>query len=589
MKIKLKNLIILSLKEIMKKDYQEELIKKIEISETKNKAHGDYSTNVALILSNQLKKSPKKIAELMINSFGSESWLDKSEIAGPGFINFFLSVDSHLEVIPLIHEEKESFGKIKSSENSPKILVEYVSSNPTGPLHVGHGRGAAYGSSISSLLRASGYQVEEEYYVNDFGRQMDILTTSVAIRYLQIDKPSIILPENCYQGDYIIDIAKNFQLKLSTTESSFEASDTVLEKIRESTDDKKLDELIYSLKELVNSTSNMDFLEIKEFSLNSILDGIKKDLNDFGVNHNTWFFESSLYGTDQNYDVDLVIDKLEKNGHTYKKNNAVWFKSSKFGDDKDRVIVKDNQEKTYFASDIAYHLNKYDRGFDEIINIWGSDHHGYLPRVKASMQALEKDTQKLQVIFIQFANLIRNGKKTSMSTRGGQFVSLDDLVNEVSSDAARFFYIMRRSDQHLDFDLDLAKKQSKDNPLYYIQYAHARICSLIKESSNKFNAKKSLEGKKYLKLLTSPLEIELSKQLNLFPSLILNAAHKREPHLLCYYLKDLSSNFHSYYNNQRIIIENKELQSARILLVMAIKQVIANGLNIIGVSAPESM
>jgi len=296
-----------------------------------------------------------------------------------------------------------------------------------------------------------------------------------------------------------------------------------------------------------------------------------------------------LYQPIKNNAIDLSIEVLNEKGLTYKKEGATWFKSSQFGDDKDRVIIRENKEKTYFASDIAYHLDKYQRNFDQIINIWGSDHHGYLPRVKAAIESIGKDKNKLHVVFVQFANLIRDKKKVSMSTREGEFVSLKELVEEVSKDAARFFYIMRKSDQHLDFDLDLAKEQTKDNPLFYIQYAHARICSILKQGSKEFNIERSLKNKKYLELLELPIEIELSKQLKIYPETVFSASEKFEPHLICYFLKDLAANFHSYYNNERILIENKELQSAKLLLISAIKQVISNGLKIIGVSAPDSM
>lgn len=592
MKKELSDFVALSLKEIQEINNIEDLVSKIEVSETKNKAHGDYSTNIALILSKELKKPPLEIAQLIINASSAVSWLKKSEVAGPGFINFFISPDSHLEIISKILNKKEKFGNIQSTKNSPKVLIEYVSSNPTGPLHVGHGRGAAFGSSIAKLLKSTGFIVEEEYYVNDYGRQMDILTSSVFIRYLESYDPKVNLPNNCYQGAYIKDISQGLDKPLVSpfkSEPDVYASNKIYKSINNCKNDKGLDNLILLMKSLKSDKDLYpNFHDIKKASLDYILNSIKVDLHSFGVKHNNWFFESNLYKPNNN-SVDLVIKELKEKGMTYDDKGATWFKSTNFGDDKDRVIVRENKEKTYFASDIAYHLNKYNRGFDRIINIWGSDHHGYLPRVTSAMAALNKDQDKLQIIFVQFANLVRNNKKVSMSTRGGDFVSLKELIEEVSADAARFFYIMRKSDQHLDFDLDLAKEQSKDNPLFYIQYAHARICSILKDSSSEFNLTKSLKEHNYLTLLKSPLEIELSKLLNLYPEIIRNASNKFEPHLICYFLKDLASKFHSYYNSERILIENKELQSARLLLIAAIKQVISNGLDIIGVSAPESM
>ena len=594
MKKEIIDLIALSLKGIDEITSPENLIPRIEISETKNKIHGDFSSNIALILSKELKKPPHEIAKLIINSISNTPDLEKVEVAGPGFINFFLSDDSHLEVIAQVHKNKEKYGLIRSSKDAKRILIEYVSSNPTGPLHVGHGRGAAYGSSISNLLKATGHIVEEEYYVNDYGRQMDILTISVFIKYLQFWKDlKITYPKNCYQGNYIKEIAKLFSVPTSLLPQAYSDDlSNILNKINECTNDKNLDELISIVKQQ-KSLQELEFFpsfnEIRNKSLTSILSTIKEDLKALGVKHTNWFYESSLYQPIKNNAIDLSIEVLNEKGLTYKKEGATWFKSSQFGDDKDRVIIRENKEKTYFASDIAYHFDKYQRNFDQIINIWGSDHHGYLPRVKAVIDSIGKDKNKLHVIFVQFANLIRDKKKVSMSTRGGEFVSLKELVEEVSKDAARFFYIMRKSDQHLDFDLDLAKEQTKDNPLFYIQYAHARICSILKQGSKEFNIERSLKNKKYLELLELPIEIELSKQLKIYPETVFSASEKFEPHLICYFLKDLAANFHSYYNSERILIENKELQSAKLLLISAIKQVISNGLKIIGVSAPDSM
>tara|TARA_B110000014_G_C20126860_1_gene601345 strand:- start:13556 stop:15349 length:1794 start_codon:yes stop_codon:yes gene_type:complete len=597
MKKELFNLIKESIHQIKSVENIENVISKIEISETKNKIHGDFSTNIALILAKELNKSPIELAEILISSFTKIQNLEKTEIAGPGFINFFISDHSHLKIISIVHLEGNKFGRIESTSKSLNILIEYVSSNPTGPLHVGHGRGAAYGSTISNLLRATGQSVEEEYYVNDFGRQMDILTLSVFIRYIERWKElEISYPENCYQGEYIKQIAFKLPKPNNSLHQLYsnEFLEELVKKTKDCSNDKALDELTnftkgWKINYKKKEKQQPEFEEIREYSLHSILSNIQKDLESFGVKHNNWFYESTLYDDKKSDSVDIVVKDLKSKKLIFEKEGAIWFRSSAFGDDKDRVVIRENLEKTYFASDIAYHHNKYNRGFDKIINIWGSDHHGYFPRVSGAIEALGHDKDKLHIIFVQFANLIRNKKKVSMSTRGGNFVSLNELINEVSQDAARFFYIMRKADQHLDFDLDLAKDQSKDNPLYYIQYAHARICSILKESSNEFNSEIALEREDYLGFLNSPAEIELCKQLKVYPEIIRNAAEKYEPHLVCYFLRELASNFHSYYNNERILIKDKELQSSRLLLIGAIKQVMANGLEIIGVSAPESM
>ena len=553
---------------------------KISIQDNKEKEHGDLATNIAMVLAKPLKKNPKEIAEEIKQNFVLDEKIIKIEVAGPGFLNFFLSKDSHGEILEQIQKENKDFGKSGSKQS--KVLIEYVSSNPTGPLHVGHGRGAVFGSVLSSLLEEAGFEVDQEYYVNDFGRQMNILATSVWIRYCQLFSSEIKMMQQGYQGDYLIPIAK--KLKDEKSDSLFKIEESLIQKLNsEDQDDEFTDQLVESLRVILKE----EFQYIREFALSEILHLIKADLEQCGVHHNAWFSESSLYGNDGGTDskVDGSIEELKSRGFIYEEGGAIWFKSSSLGDDKDRVLKRGNGEYTYFASDVAYHLDKYDRGYDRVINVWGSDHHGYLPRVRAAMDACDRDINKLEVIFIQFANLVKAGKKVSMSTRSGDFITLNELMNEVTTEAARFFYINRKADQHLEFDLDLAKEQSKDNPLYYIQYAHARICSVLRKAENEFEDFDSVE----LALLGSEKEIEILKLLRQYPQLIERSAKAGEPHLLCYFLRDLSGVFHSYYNSEKFLIEDKELMTSRLFLLKGVKQVIANGLRVLGIKAPEEM
>ena len=553
---------------------------KISIQDNKEKEHGDLATNIAMVLAKPLKKNPKEIAEEIKQNFVLDEKIIKIEVAGPGFLNFFLSKDSHGEILEQIQKENKDFGKSGSKQS--KVLIEYVSSNPTGPLHVGHGRGAVFGSVLSSLLEEAGFEVDQEYYVNDFGRQMNILATSVWIRYCQLFSSEIKMMQQGYQGDYLLPVAK--KLKDEKSDSLFKIEESLIQKLNsEDQDDEFTDQLVESLRVILKE----EFQYIREFALSEILHLIKADLEQCGVHHNAWFSESSLYGNDGSTDskVDVSIEELKSRGFIYEEGGAIWFKSSSLGDDKDRVLRRGNGEYTYFASDVAYHLDKYDRGYDRVINVWGSDHHGYLPRVRAAMDACDRDINKLEVIFIQFANLVKAGKKVSMSTRSGDFITLNELMNEVTTEAARFFYINRKADQHLEFDLDLAKEQSKDNPLYYIQYAHARICSVLRKAENEFEDFDSVE----LALLGSEKEIEILKLLRQYPQLIERSAKAGEPHLLCYFLRDLSGVFHSYYNSEKFLIEDKELMTSRLFLLKGVKQVIANGLRVLGIKAPEEM
>ena len=513
----------------------------INLQENKEKAHGDLASNIAMVLAKPLGKSPIEIAKQIIDQYENDKEIINIEMAGPGFINFFLSKDSLSEVLREIDEKKHNFGKKVSCDQ--KVLIEYVSSNPTGPLHVGHGRGAAFGSVLSDLLREAGYEVDEEYYVNDFGRQIDILALSLWVRYAQLYDKNIQMFSDGYQGEYLIEIAEN--LKRNKADAFF-IKDKDIHSLFNSDKDKG-ENFVDTLVEKIKVNLGKGYSQIKEFAVQEILKLIKSDLTEFGVNHNSWFSESSLYTEDRNseFRVKKSIEELKAGGFVYEKDNAIWFKSSKFNDDKDRVLKRGSGDFTYFASDVAYHIDKYERGYEKILNIWGSDHHGYLPRVKAALEACNKDRDKLEVVFVQFASLVRSGKKVSMSTRSGEFISIKELMDEVTPDAARFFYINRKADQHLEFDLDLAKEQSKDNPLYYIQYAHARICSVFRKSKIGENSLSEAD----LNLLDSDRETEIIKSLGQYPKLIERAANNYEPHLICYFLRELSASFcYTFYN-----------------------------------------
>ncbi len=574
----------------LEKEHNLDLSKtKIEIKENKEKEFGDFSSNVALVLSKTFSKPPKDIAKMLLKELGEKDFIDRMEIAGPGFINFFLSHTSRTEILKTINKEKNKFGSSTKEKNEKdRVLIEYVSSNPTGPLHVGHGRGAAFGSVLASMLRATGHQVDEEYYVNDQGRQTEILSLSVWLRYLGVFNQVSTFPNNCYQGTYIESLAKDLK---KNKDNKYCVEQKVGEEISKllslELTEEELDSLITKSKKILEK----GFEEIKSFALKSILKNIEEDLKTFGVEHNKWFKESSMFSASKTTAslINESLDSLESKKSLYEKDGAIWFKSTDFGDEKDRVVKRENGATTYFASDIAYHANKFDRGYSKIINVWGADHHGYLPRVRAAMSALGEDTDKFEVVFIQFANLIRGGKKLSMSTRAGEFISLKELIDEVTSEAARFFFINRKGNQHLDFDLDLAKEESKDNPLYYIQYAHARICSVfdkLREDKRLYKESVALES---LDQLNSDLEIEIQQLLSQFPDVVKRSSENYEPHLICYYLRNLAGTFHSYYNNERILVEDENALQAKLFFISAVRQVLFNGLKILNISAPESM
>jgi arginyl-tRNA synthetase len=582
MKDQLQDLLNKCIQELISKGTLNEMPSKIRIDHTKDNSHGDYATNIALMLSKQAKMSPVELAKIIIDQFEQKSFIKKIEIAGPGFINFFMSQETSSSIVNEIIDQAALYG---SSEigHGKKVLLEYVSANPTGPLHVGHGRGAAYGATVSNLLRNAGFIVDNEYYVNDAGRQMDILTVSIYLRYLTICGESLRFPDNGYQGQYIHDIA---QVIYEASGQEFHLkSDLVFENVSKDGSeggDKEIhiDQLIERAKSILGDR----FKAVFKVGIESILGGIKNDLAEFGVIFEKWFSEQSLIDSGLS---EACISKLKDSKNLYEKDGALWFKTTNYGDEKDRVVVRDNGNHTYFASDIAYHLEKLERGYDKIINVWGADHHGYIPRVKASIEALGHDPNKLEILLVQFANLYRGGSKVQMSTRSGSFVTLEDLRAEVGNDAARFFYILRKSEQHMDFDLDLAKSKTNENPVYYIQYAHARICSVFRQADEK-----EIEldvSQTNLTLLTEEIEKDLLRELSRFKSVLESSAIQYEPHQLAYYLRDLSNHFHSYYNACKFIVDDKNLTQARLALISATQQILKNGLSILGVGAPESM
>ena len=582
MKDQLQDLIKKCIQDLISKGILIEMPPNVRLDHTKDNSHGDYATNIALMLSKQAKMNPVDLAKIIVDQLEESSFINKIEIAGPGFINFFISDESSSSVVSEIIDQGALYGSSEIGQGK-KVLLEYVSANPTGPLHVGHGRGAAYGATISNLLRAVGFKVDNEYYVNDAGRQMDILAVSIYLRYLSLCGDNLRFPDNGYQGQYIKDIAQ--VIYDSSGEEFYKKSDLIFTNVsKDGSEGGDKESHIDGLIEYSKSILGDSFRAIFQVGIESILGGIKSDLSEFGVVFEKWFSEQSLIDTGLS---ESCISKLKESEKVYEKDGALWFKTTNYGDEKDRVVVRDNGNHTYFASDIAYHFDKFERGYDKIINVWGADHHGYISRVKASIDALGHSPDKLEILLVQFANLYRGGSKVQMSTRSGSFVTLEDLRKEVGNDAARFFYILRKSEQHMDFDLDLAKSKTNENPVYYIQYAHARICSVFRQANEKEMEVDHSQAN--LSLLTEGIEKNIIKELSRYKSVLESSAMQYEPHQLAYYLRDLSTHFHSYYNACKFIVEDKHLTQARLSLIHATRQILINGLSILGVSAPESM
>lgn len=585
LKDQLKNLVNQALSIFIQKHQLEIDLPEIQIERTKDKSHGDFACNIAMMLAKPAKMNPRQIATEINEALPESSAVSKVEIAGPGFINFFLTAEASQQVVKDILGLANAYGRSHIGQGK-KVQVEFVSANPTGPLHVGHGRGAAYGSVVSSLLMAAGFDVHREYYVNDAGRQMDILGTSVWLRYLQACGEQFTFPSNGYQGDYVRDIAA--ELKQQYDEQFRHSSEAVFKDIpadEPQGGDKEMhiDALTNRAKQLLGEG---DYRVVFDKGLNAILGDIREDLAEFGTEYDEWFSERSLV---ESGEVDKAIEQLKAAGQLYQDKGAWWFRSTDYGDEKDRVVVRDNGQATYFASDIAYHLNKYQRGFEQIVDIWGADHHGYIPRVKAAVTAMQQNVDQLKVLLVQFAVLYRGAEKVGMSTRSGEFVTLRELRDEVGKDAARFFYVMRGADQHMDFDLELAKSQSNDNPVYYVQYAHARVCSVFRQLQERGMQWDQAQGEASLSALTADHEEALMTRLSTYPEVLENAAINHTPHLLAHYLTDLARDFHTYYNAHQFIVDDEALCQARLTLIAAVRQVIANALGVMGVSAPESM
>ncbi len=536
---------------------EKELLKKtdipfIEVELPREGSHGDYASNIAMVFASSQKEAPRKIAERIVeNVHDSGLLLDKIEIAGPGFINFFIKNGVWSTLLEEVDTLGDRYGNSDIGKSS-RVQVEFVSANPTGPLHIGHARGAVIGDTIANILQASGFSVSREYYINDAGNQMNMLGESVYYRYLELTGEDILFPDDCYQGRYITELAGEIYVKFG-------------DKFRSA----KVEAVPFMTK----------------YAADSILEGIKNDLEILGVTFDRYFSEKELYINDG---VAKILQKLRGEGFIYEEDGTLWFKTENCGDEKDRVVVRGNGEPTYFAADIAYHQDKYSRGFDKVINVWGADHHGYIPRMQAGIQALGRKKEDLEIVLVQLVNLLRDDVPVPMSTRAGEFVTTREVTDEVGKDAARYNFLMRRSNSHLDFDLELAKAQSSENPVYYVQYAHARISSIMRiamEQGHRVPAYDDIKPD----LLSTPEEHELAKLIDAFPEIIEGSAKTLEPHRIPYYINDLASTFHSFYNKHKVVSDNAELTKARLFLIKTTATVIRNALKLLGVSAPERM
>ena len=528
---------------------KEGTLPEVQLTVPPKKEFGDFATNFAMQSARALRCNPRVLAQYIVDHLDC-AYVKRMEIAGPGFLNFYLDPDWVYDMLAHIVEAGENYGNL-SKASDEKIQVEYVSANPTGPLHVGHGRGAAVGSALSNLLKAAGYDVEQEYYINDAGNQMNNLARSVNARYLELLGQTCEFPEDGYHGHDIIDTAQRIIDKYGDRFLKME-------------EDERLE-------------------QFKTIAYQEKLAALKEDLERFNVRFDVWFSEKTLHEANK---INEACEYLLEKGYMEKRDGALWLKSTEFGDDKDRVVIRDNGVPTYFAADIAYHTNKFNRGFDRVINLWGADHHGYIARMKAAMQCMGFKPEQLEILVLQMVRLLRDGQEVKMSKRTGQSVTLNELIDEVGTDAARFFFVMRSIDSQLDFDLDLAVKKSNDNPVFYVQYAHARICSIMRQVAE---AGITVQGKGNYRLLTEPVEVDLIKKLGEYPEMLAAAAKERAVQQVAHYVYDLAGLFHSAYNQCRILGVNEELQQARLAMVMAVGHVVRHALSILGVSAPEKM
>ena len=525
----------------------------VEVDVPKIESHGDFSSNMAMVMASAQKMPPRKIAETITKHLTDpEEMLAKTEIAGPGFINVFIKASAWHPILHKIHEQDTRYGASDIGRGK-KIQVEFVSANPTGPLHVGHGRGAAVGDSVANILRFCGYDVETEYYINDSGRQIQTLGRSVFLRYKELFGQDVQFPDDCYQGDYIRDFARQIRDLEGTA--------------------------------LLEQAEEKSVSYCARLAAQQITTQIRQDLIDFGVSYDNWFSEQSLYDSGK---VDAVIDDFKNKKIIYEKDGALWFNTAAFGDEKDRVVVRKNGQTTYFAADIAYHQNKFERGFERVIDVWGADHHGYIQRVAACIEASGRPKDRFDVILVQLVNLLRGGEPVAMSTRSGEFVTLSDVVKEVGRDAARFIFLTRHYESPLDFDLELAKQKTNDNPVFYVQYVHARISSILRKGWER-GIQPGVWDDESIATLTTSEEIQMIKTLSLYPEIINTSATNMEPHRITFYLMDLAAAFHAYYNKHRVLTDEPLLARGRLYLITAVQKIIRNGLALLGVSAPESM
>ena len=557
----------------------------VQLERTRSPEHGEFASNLAMTLAKSARMPPRDLAEAIIKRVPRSRQVDRMEVAGPGFINFFLQRCAMTGVLKDVLRQGEKYGRLQRAGRN-RITLEYVSANPTGPLHVGHGRGAAYGASLASIMAYAGYKVQREYYVNDNGRQMDILAVCVWLRYLELCGERVAFPDNGYRGDYIYDIARIVRVEYGDKWrfTGLDVEDGLPPSLNQGGDGELfLDALIKRARKLLGKEGYEVFFNT---ALDNILADIKEDLGEFGVHFDKWFSEREL---EESGSLQHAIDRLRENGHLYEKDGATWFRASDLGDEKDRVVIRENGRTTYFASDIAYFLNKLERGFKRAVYVFGADHHGYIARLQAAAKGMGEDPDCLEILLVQFAVLFRFGEKVAMSTRSGQFITLRELREEVSTDAARFFYVMRSHEQHLDFDLDLAKSRSNENPVFYIQYAHARICSVFRNMDD-MDLRHNVEiGIVALDLLTEDHEMQMMRNISRFPETIEAAARLRAPHMLAHYLHSLATDLHSYYNAHQFLVDDENLRNARLNLVLCTRTILARGLSLLGVSAPEEM
>ncbi len=554
------------------------------VERTRDATHGDFASNAAMQLARIAKRKPRELAQAIVDALPPGGLVAKVEIAGPGFINFFLSPVAVQQELQRVMEQGAAYGRSRLGAGR-RVIVEFVSANPTGPLHVGHGRHAAFGASLANLLDAAGFSVHREYYINDAGRQMDILATSVWLRYLECFGEQFPFPSNGYRGDYLHPIADKLVEQAGRTlwRPAGEIFRDLPPDAPVGDKDTYIDAVIARARQVLGDEG---FSKAFDLALGDILADIRQDLEEFGVRYDEWFSERSL---STNGAIDRALERLRAHDVVYEKDGAQWFRATDFGDEKDRVVVRENGLKTYFASDIAYHLQKRERGFEQLIDVLGADHHGYVARVRAGLVAMGEPGDSLEVRLVQFVTLYRGGEKVQMSTRSGEFITLRELRREVGNDAARLFYVMRSNDQHLDFDMQLATTRSNDNPVYYIQYAHARVCSVLRQMREKGFDYDPARARDSLHRLVEPHEQALLASMSRYPEVVEAAALQRAPHALVHYLREVATDFHTYYNAHQFLVEDAALRDARLTLIQGLRQVVRNGLGLLGVSAPEAM